>query len=154
MSKKHPLSEELRIDSQLTEAGALYKKTGKIGIHQWVRDLRKKLHMSQKQLAKRAKITQSNLSRIESGKTKISIETSEKIFNALFCDALIVPAPHENFASILKNQARMAAKKKLASLMGSMALEEQLPSPEYMDKKIEELATELILSGSTEIWDS
>lgn len=37
--------------------------------------------------------------------------------------------------------------------MGSMALEEQLPSKEYLNKKIEEVAGDLIRSGSSEIWE-
>lgn len=109
--------------------------------------------MSQKQLAARAKITQPQLSQIELGKAKITIETLEKVLRGLFCDLLILPFSYSDMEEILKKQAHLAAKKKLASLYGSMVLEEQAPPKEYFKKKIAEVADELIRSGSTEIWD-
>lgn len=152
-AKKTLLSEKIRIESTLKESRALREKVGIVSFHRWIRDLRKKLHMSQKQLAKRARISQPKLSRIEAGKAKIKIETLEKIFQALFCDAMILPAPQEKLDDLIKKQAKLAAAKELESLMGSMALEEQLPPKAYLEKKIEELADELIRSQSTKIWD-
>lgn len=151
--KTSPLSTRMRIDQSLEETRALGNKFKSIGLHQWVRDLRKRLHMSQKQLAARAKITQSQLSLIESGKTRITMGTLERVLAALFCDALILPFPHGDMGTILKEQAYQAARKKLSSLSGSMALEEQLPSKAYLERKIAEVADDLIRSGSTEIWD-
>lgn len=155
MKKKQTLlAERLRIDSSLEEIQKLSQKIGNISFHRWIRDLRKRLHMSQKQLAKRAKITQPQLSQIESGKAKVTVETLQKVFEALFCDTLILPLPYESVDEVVKKQAKLTAKKKLESLMGSMALEEQLPSREYLEKKIEEVTKDLIRSGSTEIWDT
>lgn len=147
------LAERLRLDASLKEMQALVRKIGNFPYHRWVRDLRKSLHMSQKQLAKRAKITQPQLSKIESGRAKITLETLEKVFEALFCAVWILPLPNEDLNVMMKERAKLAAKKKLESLMGSMALEEQLPSKEHLEKKIEEVADDLVRSGSTEIWD-
>lgn len=151
-SRKTLLSERIRLDTSLKDCRLLGGKIGNIPLHRWIRDLRKRLHMSQKQLAKRAKITQSHLSLIESGKSKISVWLLEKIFEALFCDVMIIPLS-QDLDAIMKKQAKLAAKKHLSSLMGSMALENQLPTKEYLDKKIEEVAYDLLRSGSTEIWD-
>jgi predicted DNA-binding mobile mystery protein A len=151
--RKSLLSERIRIDASLREIQIMKGKLGDIPIHYWIRDLRKRLHMSQKHLAKRAKVTQSQLSLIESGKAKIKVATLEKIFGALFCEILIVPLPQADLESILKKQAQLAAKKQLSSLMGSMDLENQLPSNEYLTKKIKEVSDDLIRSGTTEIWD-
>ena len=153
-SRKTTLSERLRIDESLREVQRMRGKIGEISFHRWIRDMRKRLHMSQKQLAKRAKMTQPQLSQIESGKTKITMESLEKIFAALFCEVMILPLAHHDFESVVKKQAKLAAKKKLDSLMGSMALEKQLPPSEYLEKKIEEVADDLIHSGTTEIWDT
>ncbi len=154
MAKRRTLlAERLRLDTSLKETQALVRKIGNFPYYRWVRDLRKSLHMSQKQLAKRAKITQPQLSKIESGQAKITLETLERVFNALFCTAWILPLPNEDLGDVMKQRAKLTAKKKLESLVGSMALEEQLPSKEHLEKKIEEVADDLMRSGSTEIWD-
>jgi len=154
MRKKRTfLSERIRIDASLEEIQSIGRKFGHVMPHQWIRDLRKRLHMSQKQLAQRAKMTQPKLSEIESGKAKVTVETLRRVFQALFCEALILPLAFENIDLIVRKQAILAAKKKLRSLMGSMALEDQLPSGHYLEKKIEEVADELVRSGSIEIWD-
>lgn len=150
--RSSPLSERMRIDKALKDIQA-FGRFKSIGLHHWIRDLRKRLHMSQKQLAARAKITQPQLSQIESGKAKFTLETLEKVLAALFCDILVLPFPQDDLEVVLKRQAHTAAKKKLASLSGSMALEEQTPSKEYLERKINEVADDLIRSGSTEIWD-
>ncbi len=151
--RKTLLSERLRIDESLREIQLLRSKIREIPFYRWIRDMRKRLRMSQKQLAKRAKMTQPQLSQIESGKAKITMESLEKIFAALFCEVMILPLTHHDLESVVKKQAKLAAKKKLGSLMGSMALEEQLPLSKYLEKKIEEVADDLIHSGTTEIWD-
>jgi len=156
MNKKRAtpiLSERMRIDTALKDIQRFGVKFKSIGLDRWTRDLRKRLHMTQKQLAKRAKITQSQLSKIEAGKTKITLETLEKILGALFCDLLILPLPQHEIEVVLKKQAYLAAKKKLTSLYGSMALEEQIPSKEYLEKKVAEVADDLIRSGSQMIWN-
>jgi len=152
-SRKTLLAERLRIDESLREIHALRGNLGVISFYRWIRDMRKRLHMSQKQLAKRAKMTQPQLSQIESGKAKITMESLEKIFAALFCEVMILPLALDDLESVVKKQAKLAAEKKLGSLMGSMALEEQLPASKYLEKKIEEVADDLIHSGTTKIWD-
>lgn len=147
------LSEKLRIEAYLNEIRVLREKIGSISTHRWISDLRKMLHMSQKQLAKRAKITQPTLSQIESGKTNVKIETLERIFNALFCEIIMLPLPFVNFEECIKSQAKAAAKQQLKRWAGTMAMEDQLPSEDFLDKKVEEVADELIRSGTTKIWD-
>lgn len=154
MKMKRPLlAERLRMDASLKEILDLNKKIGNIPIHQWIRDLRKKLHMSQRQLAKRAALTQAQLSQIESGKAKITLGTLTKVMNALYCNPIILPVPREDLEDLIKRQTKLAAQKKLKSLIGSMALEKQLPNDQHIQKKIEEVADDLFRSGSTEIWD-
>jgi transcriptional regulator with XRE-family HTH domain len=151
--KKSLLSEQMRIEKLLEDVRQFVGTLQSIGLHRWIRDLRKQLHMSQKQLAHRARMTQPRLSNIESGKAKITLETIEKIFSALFCDVLILPLLRVDLKKMLHEQAHRAAQKKLASISGSMALEEQLPSSAYMQRKIAEVAEDLLRSGSTEIWE-
>ncbi|MFI5347441.1 MAG: helix-turn-helix domain-containing protein [Elusimicrobiota bacterium] len=57
----------------------------------YLRALRGSLRMSQVQLARRAGVAKSHLVAIEKGRVSPSVETLRKIFDALFCDLLIVP---------------------------------------------------------------
>jgi predicted DNA-binding mobile mystery protein A len=151
--RKTPLSERMRIDKALKDIRKCGYRFKTIDVHRWIRDLRKRMNMSQKQLAKRSQITQPQLSQIESGRAKVTMETLGKVFEGLFCDLLICPFPRIEIEEVLRKQAYFAAKKKLASLHGSMALEDQVPPKEFLEKKIQEVADDLIRSGSTEIWD-
>lgn len=57
----------------------------------YVRALRCALQMSQAQLAERAGLPQSHVAAVESGKTAPRIDTLQKLFEAMFCNMLIVP---------------------------------------------------------------
>jgi DNA-binding transcriptional regulator YiaG len=59
--------------------------------HVYVRAIRTTLRMSQEQLARRAGTTKSLIAQVESGKTNVGVETLRKLFDAMFCDLLVVP---------------------------------------------------------------
>ena len=59
----------------------------------YLRALRGKLRMSQAQLSRRAGVDQSHIARIELGKVEADLSTLRRLFEALFCDLLIVPKP-------------------------------------------------------------
>jgi transcriptional regulator with XRE-family HTH domain len=59
----------------------------------YMRALRGKLRMSQAQLARRSGIDQSQIARIELGKVQPELTTLRRLFDALFCDLLVIPKP-------------------------------------------------------------
>jgi DNA-binding transcriptional regulator YiaG len=59
--------------------------------HVYVRAIRTALRMSQEQLAHRAGTAKSLVAQVESGKTNVGVETLRKLFDAMFCDPLVVP---------------------------------------------------------------
>jgi transcriptional regulator with XRE-family HTH domain len=59
----------------------------------YLRALRGKLRMSQAQLARRAVVDQSHIARIELGKVDADLSTLRRLFDALFCDLVLVPRP-------------------------------------------------------------
>lgn len=115
--------------------------------------LRKRLHMSQKQLAKRAGLPQSFISKIESGKQEPNLKTLRKLFWALTCELVIVPVVHRSFDEILKKQARKYVEKHFQYVEGTMSLEKQLPDPKFSKAFLEEEVQKLLYSGSSEIWE-
>lgn len=66
----------------------------------WVKALRVVLHMTQRQLAKRAGVSQMNLVQIEKGRYDPNLVTLRKLFDAMFCDLILLPAPRKRFSSL------------------------------------------------------
>jgi DNA-binding transcriptional regulator YiaG len=61
----------------------------------YLRALRSRLRMSQAQLARRSGIEQRHISRFETGKSDLRLNTLRRLFDAMFCDLLIVPRPRK-----------------------------------------------------------
>jgi transcriptional regulator with XRE-family HTH domain len=59
--------------------------------HVYVRSIRAALRMTQERLARRAGTTKSHVAQVESGKTNVGVDTLRKLFDAMFCDLLVVP---------------------------------------------------------------
>ena len=56
-----------------------------------VRALRSALRMSQAQLARRCGLPQAHIARLEAGPIDVQLGTLSRMFDALFCDLLILP---------------------------------------------------------------
>jgi transcriptional regulator with XRE-family HTH domain len=65
----------------------------------YVRTLRSALRMSQSQLSRRSGIPRAHIARIEVGKIDPRLSTLHLLFNAMFCDLLLLPRarrrPHD-----------------------------------------------------------
>ena len=57
----------------------------------YLRATRTALRMTQDQLARRAGVAKSHVALIESGKANVGIDTLRRLFDAMFCDLLVVP---------------------------------------------------------------
>ncbi|MFI5346823.1 MAG: helix-turn-helix domain-containing protein [Elusimicrobiota bacterium] len=57
-----------------------------------VRALRSALRMSQSQLAGRSGVPKQHISRIEAGRHSPRLDTLRRLFDAMFCDLLVLPA--------------------------------------------------------------
>jgi len=76
----------------------------------YVRALRGKMRMSQAQLARRSGLDQSQIARIELGKVEPELPTLRRLFDALFCDLLVIPKPRLQLGDALAE--RNAEKRK------------------------------------------
>jgi transcriptional regulator with XRE-family HTH domain len=63
--------------------------------------LRCLLRMSQRHLAKRSGVAKSHLIAIEKGRVDPSVDTLRRLFDAMFCDLVIVPKPRKRPADAL-----------------------------------------------------
>lgn len=61
----------------------------------FLRALRSALRMSQCQLARRSGLTQPHVALLEKGEDGVRLATLRRIFDAMFCDLLIIPRPRK-----------------------------------------------------------
>ncbi|MCB1080564.1 MAG: helix-turn-helix transcriptional regulator, partial [Chlamydiia bacterium] len=102
MSKKNLTLTQRRIIDKLS---TLLSVDENIGIAEVIRLLRKRFCMTQKQLAKRAGMPQSYISKIESGELEPTLKTIKKIFEVFSSDVIILPIARSSFDDVIKKQA-------------------------------------------------
>jgi transcriptional regulator with XRE-family HTH domain len=67
----------------------------------WLKTLRAALRMTQGQLARRAGLSQQHVALIEAGKIDPKVETLRALFDALFCDLVVLPVPRRRPGDIV-----------------------------------------------------
>lgn len=146
-------SEKLLLEGIANSARALLQQQRGLEIGQLITLIRGQLRMSQRALARRAKIPQSTISKIESGRLQPNVSTLRKILNSVECDLLITAIPRESLETIQKNQAITKAKRKIQYLQGTMSLEKQEPDQEMLRELINDEIKDLLESSGTELWE-
>lgn len=151
--KKPKTSEKILLDEIFGLARSLASTQRGMHIGHLLSLIRNQLGISQSLLAAKAKVPQSTISRIESGKLIPNISTLDKIFNSITCDILITIVPRENLDNIRKTQARKKANKKIEYIQATMALEKQEPDSKLLQELINEEEKKLLNSSSYELWE-
>lgn len=123
------------------------------GLGRRLRDIREALGMTQTQMAKRLKVKQPVISRLEDNIKASSLSTIIKIAGALeleFMGAFIARVPLE---AIIRKQAERAAKRALARTFANMAMEKQAPGQAAYKYQLDKLIKEFIADPSPAIWE-
>ena len=118
-----------------------------------LKDIRDVLGMTQTQLAKRLKIRQSVISRIEKSAESCGLKTVEKIANALGCQLMFSIVSDVNLKEQIKKRAEVVAKNILSRTYSNMAMEEQNPGQKAYSEQLEEIINELSANPSSELWE-
>lgn len=151
--KKPKKSEKLLLEKIAKSAHDLQQEQRGLEIGQLIALIRSQLGMSQRALAKRAKIPQSTVSKVESGALKPNVATLQKILNSIDCDLLITPVQRNNSEETRKKQALKKARKKIQYLRGTMSLEIQEPNQELLKELIDEEVKNLLDTMTSKLWD-
>ena len=146
-------SEKLLLDRIANSAQDLLQQQRGLEIGQLIALIRGQLRMSQRALARRAKIPQSTISKIESGRLQPNVATLQKILNSIECDLLITAVPRESSETTRRNQAMAKARKKIQYIQGTMSLEKQEPNQELLKELIEEEIKDLLDSSGPKLWE-
>lgn len=118
-----------------------------------IRILRRKLTMTQAQLARRAGVSQSAIAQLEAGRGDPQWSTLTKIFNALYCNLMVIPKPRENLDKLTDNLMIKAMERQMKRLQGTMALEEQNVDPQVSEDIQREALKRRLKKRSSDIWE-
>ncbi|MCP5508507.1 MAG: helix-turn-helix domain-containing protein [Chlamydiales bacterium] len=151
--KKPKQSDKLLLKEIVNSACDLRQKQRGLEIGQLITLIRSQLSMSQRALAKRAKVPQSTISNIESGRLQPNTATLKKILNSMECDLLISVIPREEIEITRRNQAEAKAKRSIQYLEGTMSLEAQKPDNGLLHELTKEKVKKLLDSSGPELWE-
>lgn len=122
-------------------------------IGQRIQDIRTALGMTQKQLAKKAKMSQPLLSRIEKDSGSCSLKTLTRIVQALGCDFLGAIYSKTSLEQKIRTQAELRAIEVLKRTFSNMALEKQAPNKAAYEFQLKTLIKELENNPDSTLWE-
>lgn len=120
----------------------------------WIKNIREALGMTSTVLAHRLGCSQANIATIERREAKktITLETLEKVAQAMNCKLVYCLVPLEPLDEMLKKQAREVAKKRIKSVNHSMKLELQGLTAQQLKQQEENLVKELLEGDPKALW--
>lgn len=136
--------------SKATQKGDLIP-VEKLG--QRLKDIREALGMTQAQMAKRLKIKQPVISRIEENASSSSLKTLFKIAGILECELLVALRSVNAIENVIRLQAEKLAKKMVSRTFSNMAMEKQSPTSESFKNQLEQMTKELEENPGPELWE-
>lgn len=140
------LDDILRLGNGLSAVGAL-PPGGLLAL------ARRSLRMTQAQLARRAGMPQSQVARFESGRGDAQLGTARRLFSALGLELVVSAAAKEPLKRVLEGRIRAVARKRVARVAATMALERQEPDARGLRALEEAEAARLRESGGSAVWD-
>jgi len=153
MRDKLPVTNKLLLDKITSYTSKSQVGLENIGLSVIIRMIRKRLRMTQSQLARRTGMPQSYIANIEKREKNIRLNTARKIFDALYCKTLVLPKTHENLDHIVERKIRELAKRKVSRVTGTMLLEDQRPHNKTIQDLIRKEESNLRINASSEIWE-
>ncbi len=152
-AKRLPVSSQFLVDQLVAYGQSAPQAVDSLPAHTLIRMLRKALRMTQAQLAARAKVPQSYLAVIESGRTDLKLSTLRKIVSALQGDLIIAARFRKTPEEMVAERIGELARKKVARVTGTMALEKQQPEDEMTRRLIQAEVDRMTREASSEIWE-
>ena len=106
-------------------------------------------------MAKKVGIDRSRISRLEKGEIKgdLKLSSLQKIAKALNMHFVYGFVPDDTLESLVKNQAKRIALKRLEMLDNTMRLEKQALSEEDKKKTLEDMINKIMIEQPKDFWD-
>lgn len=115
--------------------------------------MRTQLGMTQAQLARRCKMAQSAVARLEGGAVDVQVGTLRRVLDAMQCRLILAPLPAKSVEDIVRAQAEKAARRRVKRVTGTMALEKQRPDEGLLEELVRAETEKLLRDRSPEIWE-
>ena len=142
--KKPTLAAQSRahLDQRFRELGPATRYTSPV--RGWIKAIREALGMSTAQLAKRLRVKQPSVVAIEQSEAKGTIElaTLRRVAEALDCTLVYALIPNHPLEAIVRDRARMFARRRREPIEHSMLLEDQQVTPKDAELSLDEILRE------------
>lgn len=152
--KPNHISEILLIKEITSGLRKVQKTVRGLPIGALIKYIRTQLGISQKALAKRARVPQSTVSRIEQGQKDMNLSTLNKILGAISCDLVIAPLLQDSIDALRRGQARKIAENHMRYLRGTMNLENQQPDSRFIEELLKAEEERLLRGSNAKLWIS
>lgn len=121
----------------------------------WIRAIRDTVGMTGGQLAKRLKVNQQRVARIEQDEVlgKVTLNTMQNVAEAMDCVFVYGVVARDSLEQIVRGQAELVAKKRMVRSNQMMRLEKQELSEAEKVKAIQTLIDEIVETMPKSLWD-
>ena len=121
----------------------------------WVRAIRDTLGMTGVQLAKRLKVNQQRIARIEQDEVlgKVTLNTMQNAAEAMDCVFVYGVVARDGLEQIVRRKAELVAKKRMARSNQMMRLEKQELSEAEKAKVMQTIIDEIVETMPKSLWD-
>lgn len=120
----------------------------------WIKAVREGLGMAATHLAARLGVATSTVTRLETseGDDTISLGTLRRAAEALGCELHYALVPKQRLSDTLENRALALARRQMAAISHTMALEAQATSRETVEAQTRTLAEDLLKGSRRALW--
>ena len=121
----------------------------------WIRAIRDTVGMTGGQLAKRLKVNQQRVARIEQDEVlgKVTLNTMQNVAEAMDCVFVYGVVARNSLEQIVRGQAELVAKKRMVRSNQMMRLEKQELSEAEKVKAMQTLIDEIVETMPKSLWD-
>lgn len=121
----------------------------------WVRAIREALGMTAVQFARRLKVSQPRITKLEKAELDgtLSIASLKKAADALNCDLVYALVPRRPLDQLVNDRAKAKAAALVSRVNHTMTLENQAVANESLAATRDALAAELIRTSPRRLWD-
>lgn len=144
------------IRDQLDEKLVFLKSFASTGMPQqgWIKTIREALGLSASQLGKKVGIDQSRVSRLENAEKDgdLKLSSLQKIAKALNMKFVYGFVPEGTLETMVRNQAKRIALKRLKTLDNTMRLEKQALSDEEQKKALDDMIEKILIAPPKDFW--
>lgn len=121
----------------------------------WIRAIRDTVGMTGGQLAKRLKVNQQRVARIEQDEVlgKVTLNTMQNVAEAMDCVFVYGVVARDSLKQIVRGQAELVAKKRMVRSNQMMRLEKQELSEAEKVKAMQTLIDEIVETMPKSLWD-